>query len=130
MAGPRGIGIGIDLVSVERIEKILNRWGDRFLRRIYTDQEITYCLAAGHPARSFAARFAAKEALIKAISRWSGAGIKLRNIEVVIGDAGVPGLKLSGTADVALGTLHAYLSISHEKEFAVAVVVTLPEVKT
>lgn len=76
------IGIGIDLVDVRRIEGIIFRWKERFLRRIFTDKEIRYCNNKKNPAQRFATRFAAKEAFIKALYPKGQEGIIFRDIEI------------------------------------------------
>lgn len=121
-----GVRAGIDLVSVERIERIVARWGEKFLRRVYTEGEIAYSTSKVCPARSFAARFAAKEAFYKAVSPWRGDPIGHKSIEVVIDGDGAPAIRAHGNACKALGNRTASLSLSHEQDLAVAVVVTSP----
>jgi holo-[acyl-carrier protein] synthase len=124
-----GPGLGIDLVSVPRIERMVTRWGTRFLKRVYTDGEIAYCMNRFKPAMSFAARFAAKEAFFKAVSRRNVGGIGYKHIEVVIGENGIPALVVHGPAKQALAAERAALSISHDHDLAIAIVVTFPEVR-
>ena len=128
MSAPDRIGVGIDLVSVARIESILDRWGERFLNRVFTRAEVDYCTGRHGSARSLAARFAAKEAFIKAVSAHSGGGIRYRDVEVVVGSDGTPKLRPHRTAQTALDGLCASLSLSHEQDVAVAIVITSPEV--
>jgi len=129
--GDRGtLGVGIDLVSIKRIEHVVERWGRRFLERIFTDAEIDYCESRYAPAGSLAARFAAKEAFIKAVSGTGQVGIRYRDIEVVVNKRGVPGLKARGTAKAAVGESDTRVSLSHEGDLAVAIVITSPEVKS
>jgi holo-[acyl-carrier protein] synthase len=123
-----GLGVGIDLVSVARVERMVDRWGMKFLKRVFTDGEIAYCRGRARPALSLAARFAAKEAFFKAVSHRNPGGIGFRSIEVVVGSEGGPALSVHGRAREALGTLDAALSISHDRELAVAIVVVSPEV--
>jgi holo-[acyl-carrier protein] synthase len=130
MIGPSGLSVGIDLVSVARVETMLERWGERFLRRVFTDGEIEYCLGRFRPAQSFAARFAAKEAFFKAVSRRSHDAIGFKNVEVVMNQNGGPALRARGAAEQALGNLVASVSLSHDQDLAIAVVVTSPEVRT
>jgi len=130
MGGLGITGVGVDLVSIPRIEVMVDRWGRRFLERVFTGAEIEYCRSRYAPAGSLAARFAAKEAFIKAVSPAGPGGIRYRDVEVVMSDDGVPGLRLHGRAKAALGRSEALISISHEGELAVAVVITCPEVKT
>jgi holo-[acyl-carrier protein] synthase len=121
------INVGVDLVSICRIEKMLCRWGDRFLRRIYTDGEIDYCLSRPRPASSLAARFAAKEAFFKAVSQRVKGSMGHRSIEVVVGSDGIPAIRSHGEVGRDSGDLTASLSISHEEDVAIAVVVTSSE---
>ena len=119
-----GVSAGVDLVAVERIDGMVERWGSKFLRRVYTDEEIAYCMRRAFPARSLAARFAAKEAFFKAVSPWHKGTISHKSIEVVVNENGVPAIKPHGNALEALGELAASLSMSHEQDFAIALVVT------
>jgi holo-[acyl-carrier protein] synthase len=121
--------IGVDLIEVERIESAVARWGERFLRRVYTPAEIEYC--AGR-AGSLAARWAAKEAVGKALGTgWApqqphAAGwIDWTEIEVVRHPSGEPGLRLHGKAQARAAALDIAgwrLSLSHTREHAVAMV--------
>jgi holo-[acyl-carrier-protein] synthase len=130
MPAQDSISVGIDLVSVSRVESIIDKWGDRFLDRVFTRAEVDYCRSRHCPARSLAARFAAKEAFFKAVSggspERSAAGIRFKDIEVVTEPNGAPRLKSSGTASDALGGAKASVSLSHEQDLAVAIVITSP----
>lgn len=112
---------GIDIIEIERIERAVERWGTRFLHRVYTDTEILHC--RGRP-QSLAGRFAAKEAASKAL----GVGIRglsWRDIEVVRGPRGKPVMKLHGkAAHIAeiLGLTSFEVSITHSRTDAIAVV--------
>lgn len=115
-------GVGIDVVDNLRVKKAWQRWGDAFLRRIYTDSEIEYCLSGKAPECCLGARFAAKEAFIKA----TGTFTSFREVEVDRCAGGKPSLKLHGGASDKLGTMgvtRCHLSLSHERHFSVAVVV-------
>ena len=125
-AGPPAVTAGVDIVSVARIDDLVRRWGDRFLRRLYTDREIAYCMAKTFPARSLAARFAAKEAFFKAVAPLRPGGIDHKSIEVVTGRGGAPAIRPHGPATRALGSRVTSLRLSHAREFAVALVVTSP----
>jgi holo-[acyl-carrier protein] synthase len=117
------IGIGVDIVEIRRVEEVLTRRGDRFLARVFTSAEVTYCQSLGSPWASYAARFAAKEAMMKALGTgWTG-GIAFREIEVVRADGGVPSIRLYATAlsrFEAIGATRVHLSLSHSREFAIA----------
>lgn len=119
------IGTGIDLVKNSRIKSLIEKYEDRFLRKIYTEAEIEYCQQKLKAASSFAARFAAKESVLKAL----GTGMRnnsWQDIEVLNDELGKPEVKLFGnTADRAekLGVSSIFISISHEKDFSIAQVV-------
>ncbi|MGY8689811.1 MAG: holo-ACP synthase, partial [Verrucomicrobiales bacterium] len=93
-------GIGTDLVEVARIERSLTKHGDRFRDRVFTTGEITYCesLAEASKYRSYAARFAAKEALSKAFHLGIGPGFDWNELEITRNEAGAPSVKLHGRA--------------------------------
>jgi holo-[acyl-carrier protein] synthase len=127
------VGVGTDLMEIGRIERSIERYGERFLRRVFTEGEIAYCLARRRSAQSFAARFSAKEAGAKAL----GTGIKLfgngnsgglRHLELEV--TRLPGrrpeLVLHGRAQAiadGLGVKRLSLSLSHSREMALAMVV-------
>jgi holo-[acyl-carrier protein] synthase len=123
-------GVGIDLVSIKRIEGIVDRWGPRFLKRVFTRGEIEYCETRYAPAESLAARFAAKEAFIKAVSGTGPGGIRHRDVEIEVDGRGRPRLRPHGAAKTALGESGTSVSLSHEGDLAVAIVITCPEVKS
>jgi holo-[acyl-carrier protein] synthase len=130
MAGQENLGIGIDLVSIVRIERAVERWGQRFLGRVFTEGEIDYCEMKHRPGRSLAARFAAKEAFIKAVSGGRGRGIRYRDIEVVVDSDGVPRIETRGTALAAAGHRGVSVSLAHEDNLAIAIVIAWPEVQS
>ena len=117
------IGIGIDIVEVERIERLLARQGDKFLKRVFTKAEVEYCMKKAQPAVHLAARFAAKEAAVKALGTGFAKGVRMRDIEVVVADNGQPRIKLHGAAAKKYDALRAtsiLLSLSHTSEYAAA----------
>lgn len=117
------VGTGIDLVGIERFRRALERHGDRFLERVFTPRERDECASRADPARHLAARFAAKEAVFKALGTGWGRGVGWRDAEVISDDRGRPVCTLSGAAQVHLEDLggHAVLvSITHEGDLAVA----------
>ena len=93
------LGIGVDLVEVERIQHSLDRFGERFMNRVFTEGEIVYCQSMKFPARHFAARFAAKEAVSKAFGTGIGKAMGWRDIDVHKKESGEPFLVLHGGAD-------------------------------
>ncbi len=120
------VGLGTDLMEIGRIESSLRRFGDRFLRRIFTEGEIRYCLAKHRPAESLAARFAAKEAGAKALGTGISHGVSWREIEVRRSPGKAPSLHWHGRAAERARTLggdHVSLSLTHGREIASAVVV-------
>ena len=115
---------GVDIIEIERIQRALERWGDRFLRRIYTEDEAAYC--RGRPP-NLAGRFAAKEAAMKALGTGLR-GVGWKDIEVIRNDAGAPSVLFHGRAKVraeTLGIREMSLSLSHSRDYAVAFVVGL-----
>jgi holo-[acyl-carrier protein] synthase len=121
------IRVGIDLVRVSRVEESLARFGERFMRRVFTPGEIAYATSApALAAERFAARMAAKEAAVKAL-RLAEQGVGWREIEVQRDASGACELVLHGTAcDIAAaaGVDDLSVSLSHEGDYATAVVVT------
>ncbi len=120
------IGIGTDLAEVPRIRRSIENYGDRFLNRIYTERERSYSSRKANAAERFAARFAAKEAGMKAIGTGLRHGITWKDFEVVNEASGRPTLILSGVAkQIAdrLGARRISLSLTHTAEMAFAVVV-------
>jgi holo-[acyl-carrier protein] synthase len=120
------VGLGIDRIEIARVRKTLNRFGDRFKRRVFTDAEWSYCLSRPNPSQSLAARFAAKEAAMKALRRgWPG-GIAYRDIEVVRTPSGAPSLKFSGSAAeraAHCGAQRSVVSLTHDQSIAAATVI-------
>jgi len=117
------VGIGVDIISVERIRGIVQRQGDRFLQRVYTDEEVAYCRRSGHPEQRFASRFAAKEAVLKALGVGWRRGTTFRDVRVSNNDLGAPSVQLSGrTLEISreLGVSKILISLSHDEKYAVA----------
>jgi len=121
------VGIGVDVVDVQRIARALSRpaTGERFRRRVFTCEEIAYCERRRTAAQSYAARFAAKEATMKALGRGFGGGIGWREIEIAR-EAGPPRIRLYGKArELAArhGIRRLHLSLSHTEALALAWVI-------
>ena len=114
------VGLGVDMVEVERIKKALDRWGERFLRRVFTSQERSYCMRKAFPEQSLAARFAAKEAVFKAMGRGLSVGIRWTDVEIVNDKSGKPEVRLEKKITRRIDNKRILLSISHTKEFAIA----------
>jgi len=117
-------GIGIDVVHIDRMRIVVEKWGQRFLNKVFTKEEISYCYDKKDPYLSLAARFAAKEALVKAIG--SADPVSLTDIEVVNIATGKPFIKINGKLKDFFkekSIKRAHLSLSHEHEYGVACVV-------
>lgn len=120
------LSIGTDLAEVPRIREAHERFGDRFLRRVYTDGEIAYSLGKANRHERLAARFAAKEALMKAIGTGLSRGVTWKDIEVANLPSGKPTLRLTGQAAheaALLGARQIHLSLTHTPGLAMAVVI-------
>ncbi len=118
-------GLGVDLVSIPRMEAAVARHGERLLNRVFTPHEVEYCLSKGSPAAHLAGRWAIKEAFFKAMGIGWGQGLRWKEVELQGGKGLFPQVVLQGemkrmAAD--LGISEVWASLSHEKEFAVATV--------
>ena len=117
---------GVDIIEIPRIKQVLDRYGQRFLNRVFTPDEIAYCRGR---APNLAGRFAAKEAAMKALGT-GVRGVSWKDIEVIRADSGAPSLRLHGRAKKWAERLQVgemALSISHSREYAVAFVVAQRE---
>ncbi len=120
------IGIGVDLVDCARIEHSLERFGERFLHRVFTDGEIAYSNSMKFPARHLAARFAAKEAVSKAFGTGIGKAMGWKDIDVRKKESGEPFLVLTGHAEELArqrGVTSTFITLSHTDNHAMACVV-------
>ncbi len=120
------VGTGIDIAEVPRIAQALSRHGDRFLHRVFTDGEIRYCDSKANRIERYAARFAAKEASMKALGTGWNHGVRWRDIEVCRQPGGRPTIAFHGKAAefaARLGAVHIALSLSHTAEQAIAQVI-------
>jgi len=116
-------GIGVDLVKIPRMREVISRWDERFLRRVFTEQEIAYCRGRRDPAPHFAARFAAKEAGMKALGTGLRLGVKWRELEVRRERDQAPTLELHGrTREIgrARGGRRMLLALTHDGDYALA----------
>jgi len=119
-------GIGIDVVQNDRIRDSIQRFGDRFLNRIYTEREIEYCKKCAQPDIHYAARFAAKEAAFKALGTGWAAGVKWKDVEILRLPSGKPELHLHGEALTHAETAGAkrfHVSLTHDQLVSCAVVI-------
>jgi len=121
------LGLGMDVIETTRVQTSIDRFGERFLERIFTAEEIAYCLRKKkNAAESFAARFAAKEAGAKALGTGISRGVTWKELEVRREPSGRPTLHLSGRAAEraeAMGVRRIQMSLTHSRELAMAVVV-------
>jgi holo-[acyl-carrier protein] synthase len=120
------VGTGIDIAEVPRIREVIERHGERFLKRIFTEGEIQYCESKANRVERYAARFAAKEAGMKAIGTGWNHGVRWRDIEVARNPGGRPTLLLHGKAAefaAKLGATNIALSLTHTAEQAFAQVI-------
>jgi holo-[acyl-carrier protein] synthase len=121
------IGVGVDVIEISRVRALVEGKGGRAVARLFTETERRYAEGMANPARHFAARVAAKEAAFKALAGSEAArGIGWREMEVVLDDAGRPGLAFHGRAQERaheLGVTRAWISLSHADDLATAFVV-------
>jgi holo-[acyl-carrier protein] synthase len=118
------IGIGTDVIEVERVRGVIERQGERFLARVFTDEERAYCDGIKHPFKHYAARFAAKEAVSKCFSTGIGAELGWRSVSVYHGERHQPLVRLDAQGEALLrhvGATHVHLSLSHTETVAMAV---------
>lgn len=118
------LGIGIDLCEVDRVDRLLRKDRERFLRRVFGAREAAYCDARKHPAMHYAARIAAKEAFLKSVG--TGWSLGWTQLEVVRGASGKPDLRVTGRAAGVLasrGVSRVHLTLTHTRDSALAVVI-------
>lgn len=120
------LGIGVDIVDIPRVERMIARYGVRFLSRVFTENESRYAMGSANSAERLAGRFAAKEAVLKALGTGKSGGIRWRDIETLPGHAGKPVVRLHGQAVrwakwKGGGPIH--VSISHDGGTAIAFVI-------
>ena len=126
MPGFRIVGVGLDIVEVSRIRSAVRRSGERFLKKVFAPAEVRYCSGRAREFEHLAARFAAKEATLKALGSGITGWAALQEVEVVRNPSGRPGLLLRGETlrrALSLGVTAAHLSLSHTGQFAAAEVV-------
>jgi holo-[acyl-carrier protein] synthase len=120
------VAIGIDLVEISRLEEVFARRGDRFRARVFTEGEIGYCESLGSKFASYAARFAAKEAVMKAFGTGWSEGVGWKDIEVESKPGGAPTIKLHKRAldrMREIGATRVHVSLTHSSDLAMAQVV-------
>jgi holo-[acyl-carrier protein] synthase len=116
-------GTGIDIIEVDRIKNSIQKYSDRFKKKIFTQNEIDYCHSQADPAKHFAARFTVKEAVLKCFGTGLTGGILWKDIEVDKLNSGQPVLNLHGNGKKLFNQLnlkHIHISITHDKTYAAA----------
>ncbi|MBW1679847.1 MAG: holo-ACP synthase [Deltaproteobacteria bacterium] len=119
-------GIGVDILRISRMERLLDRWGARFVNRVFTGAEVETCRTRARPAAAYALRFAAKEALSKALGLGLTGGVRWRDMEVYHQPGGRPALRVHGRcAEICgqRGIRSMHLSLSDEGDYGVAMVI-------
>lgn len=122
------VGLGTDLVDVSRIRRARERQGERFLRRLFTDEELDYCMRMKYPDKHLAARFAAKEAVSKAFTTGIGSLLGWKSVSVYKGRRDEPLVRLDERGKALLdrvGGTHVWISLAHTDEHALAVAAIL-----
>ncbi len=115
------LGIGIDIVEISRIQDSIERLGDKFLKKIFTKKEIEYCLSRANKYQHFAVRFAAKEAVYKALASGWNKGLSWQDIEVINKPDGLPEINLKGNLKTFLSDdKELKVSLSHSNNYAVS----------
>jgi len=128
--GPGGIllGLGCDVIEVERVRGVIERQGERFLDRVFTAEERSYCASKAHPHKHYAARFAAKEAISKCFSTGIGAELGWRAMSIYHGERMQPLVRLDAQGAALLrrvGATHVQVTLSHTETVAMAVAALL-----
>lgn len=113
-------GIGSDVVEIDRVRKLYDRFGENFLHRILTDEERAYCKKHADPVPRIAGRFAAKEAVVKALGQGFGEKISWQDIAILPSKNGKPEVALSPRLQKTFGNPHILLTLSHSKTIAMA----------
>lgn len=121
------LGIGNDIIAVSRIAAAMRRHPDQFLNRILSEEEKQYCMTTPHAARHVAGRFAAKEAIVKALGTGFTEDVSCQDIVILPDSRGKPEVRFSSRLLSLFGPLTCHLSISHCREYAIATAVILSE---
>jgi holo-[acyl-carrier protein] synthase len=117
------IGIGLDLVKIARVRAAAERWQERFLKRVFTEAECRYCFQRASPYASLAARFAVKEAVLKALGTGWSQGVRWVDIEVLPDRTGRPQASVEGRVRSLIrevGVTNIHVTLSHDAEYAMA----------
>ncbi len=122
------IGIGIDIIEIERIKKSVDEYGDRYLQKVYTPDELKYCLAKKNKYQHLAARFAAKEAIYKAISSNWNSEMSWQDMEIINAPNGMPEVKFKGNLEKFLSNEKSLkISMSHSRDYVACVAIVYKE---
>jgi holo-[acyl-carrier protein] synthase len=113
-------GIGVDVVEIERMNQVIKKWGNVFLKKVFTDNELSYAEEKYNPAQHIAARFAVKEAVSKALSTGWGGGFRWKDIEIKNDETGKPNVIVHGKMKDSLQNCRIMVSISHSENVVVA----------
>ena len=116
-------GIGVDIMEIDRIRRSLDSSGERLLTRLFTEGEIAYCISKSNKYQHLAARFAAKEALGKALATGIGGSFGWKDIEIINDTRGRPEFRLHGSLETRLKSASLFLSLSHSESHVVAMVI-------
>jgi holo-[acyl-carrier protein] synthase len=118
------LGLGIDIIEIDRIKKSIEKYGDRFLNKVFTPEEIKYCSSKFNKFQHFAARFAAKEAVYKALASGWQSGLRWKDIEIQNDSAGMPSINASGKLKSFLSdNTQLRISISHSENYVTSVAI-------
>jgi holo-[acyl-carrier protein] synthase len=118
------LGLGIDIIEIARVKKSIDNYGDRFLEKVFTNEEINYCNSKFNKFQHFAARFAAKEAVYKALASGWQEGLRWKDIEIQNDNSGMPSIKPSGKLKTFLSeNTQLRLSISHSDNYVTSVAI-------
>ena len=117
------VGVGVDIIKVKRLRGVIDRHGDRFLDRVFTDEEVEYCRRCARPFERFATRFAAKEAVLKALGVGWQKGTRFLDVQVCNNELGAPAVELvERTLEISreLNVQTVHVSLSHDRDYGVA----------
>jgi len=118
------IGIGIDIIEIDRIKESIDDYGDQFLHKVYTENEIKYCLSKKNKYQHLAARFAAKEAIYKAISSNWNSELSWQDMEIINAPNGMPEVKFKGNLEKFLSKdKDLKISMSHSRDYVACVAI-------
>jgi len=125
-------GLGIDIIEIARVKKSIQDFGDRFISKVYTEKEIEYCNSKSNKYQHFAARFAAKEAVYKALaSGWKGGSMSWKDIEILNEPSGLPKVKLSGMLQEFLSNdKDLKISMSHSDNYVTCVAIIFSRIES